>query len=407
MTISFIFSPRPENEGTGLWGVPTSSVNWCEQDYTISYYVAEFFNTFSSLCMVFFGLLGQWSLRRLSPPSQTTSKDITAIYDPLLAHPSLLGIDRIWLTWFALQLVGWGSVAFHGSLQWWSQAFDEVPMVWTAIIHLTTCLVARGEPFPLAVPKTYLRQVTGLKAYLIPSLRRDAAGNWYTPVISAAFLLHAVTCSLLVTLFRGPSQFLIFHVLFGSVELAGFFLTFSMYRDSRKPGAETAFAYCRDECGAAEYKGLVQRHREDVRKLHNRGVWIYVTAIVIWSTDLNFCDYVSQIPVTYPDLAGFLAGGAGELHWVTTTVNPQGHAWWHLLVSIGFYHLGILATYERVLAGYREFWLGVARGEEGCMELLSEDKTRGRRVAGKGDVPVVEWIGGWVPVVSIRRRTSV
>ncbi|KAF3903136.1 hypothetical protein ABW21_db0206172 [Orbilia brochopaga] len=402
MTISSVFSQGSENQGVGLWGVPTSSVNWCEQDYTISYYVAEFFNTFSSLCMAAFGLLGQWSLRRLSPNTGSTG-----IYDPLLAHPSLLGINRVWFTWFALQLVGWGSVAFHGSLQWWSQAFDEVPMVWTAIIHLTTCLVGRCEPFPLAVPKTHLRRVTGLKAYLIPSLQHDRKGEWYTAVISPTILLIAVTCSLLVTIFRGPSQFFMFHLLFGSTEIAGFIYTFSMYQDAKKEKAsDAALAYCRDEYSEAEYKSLVQRHRRDVCKMHNRGVWIYGIAIIIWATDLNFCDYVSRIPIIYPDLIGFLAGETGGLQWISTTMNPQGHAWWHLLVSYGFYNLGVLATYDRVLAGYREFWQGVARGEEECMELLSDEKVHGRRVAGKGDVPVVEWLWGLFPVVSIRRQTA-
>eukprot|EP00478_Filoreta_tenera_P006172 GABV01007820.1.p1 GENE.GABV01007820.1~~GABV01007820.1.p1 ORF type:complete len:118 (+),score=23.52 GABV01007820.1:58-411(+) len=42
----------------GFWGKVDSNVNWCEQDYAVSFYIAEFWNTLSSLPMVYFGILG-------------------------------------------------------------------------------------------------------------------------------------------------------------------------------------------------------------------------------------------------------------------------------------------------------------------------------------------------------------
>ncbi|KAF3904752.1 hypothetical protein ABW20_dc0101963 [Dactylellina cionopaga] len=388
MTISSVFLPRAENATDGLWGVATSSVNWCETDYTFSFYIAEFFNTWSSFCMIAFGIFGQWSLNYLHKNLNTKSKSKENIYDPLLSQPGLLGLDRLWYTWFALQIVGWGSIAFHASLQWWSQAFDEVPMVWTAIIQLTTCMVGSYDPFPLASPGTPL---TGWKSYLIPPLRRNSRGEAYTPIISTAFLIHAVTCSLLVTLFRGPSQFLVFHLLFGSVEVAGFYFAFKFTQDAKKPSNPRGVSFIQDRYSEAEYKYLEQKHKSDMGKLHKRGLFLYASAIAIWSIDLNFCDYISKVPVLYPDLAAFVAGEG--IQWVETTFNPQGHAWWHLLVSVGFYHLGVLATYDRLLAGYRAFWEGIERGEPGCLELLKEENVKGRDVVRKGDVPVVQWIG--------------
>ncbi|KAK6343467.1 Alkaline ceramidase 3 [Orbilia blumenaviensis] len=400
MTISSIFQPRPENPDVGLWGLPTSSVNWCESDYTISFYIAEFFNSCSSLCMVSFGLLGQWSLSYLSKNvnrSIRPRRPDPEIYDPLLENPLLVGINRIWLTWFALQIVGWGSVAFHGSLQWWSQAFDEIPMVWTAILHLSTGLVGRYDPFPLS--STSGVEPTGwVSSYLVPPLRRTARGAAYTPVISATFLAHAVTCSLLVTLFRGSSQFLVFHILFGSVELAGFFITYTISKEAADPSHPRGVGYIKDCHSEPVYKSLLARHQQDVRKLHKRGLWFYVTAIGIWSTDLNFCEYISKVPFVYPSF------GTEGFQLAHTTFNPQGHAWWHLFVSIGFYHLGVLVTYDRLLAGYRTFWEGVDRKDPGCLELLEPSKVKGRLVAQKGDVPVIEWVYGWVPVVGMWRE---
>ncbi|RVD89746.1 uncharacterized protein DFL_000739 [Arthrobotrys flagrans] len=354
--------------------------------------------------MVLFGLLGQYSLSHLSQNVNRTPKprrEDPEIYDPLQENPGLIGINRIWLTWFALQIVGWGSVAFHGSLQWWSQAFDEVPMVWTAILHLSTGLVGRYDPFPLAGSSKNTESISKsmgwVANYLVPSLRRTGRGEAYTPIISTTFLVHAVTCSLLVTLFRGPSQFLVFHILFGSVELAGFFLTYTISQEASDPSHPRGIGYIKDCHSEAVYKSLLQRHQTSVKKLHKRGLWFYITAIAIWSTDLNFCSYISQIPFPYPS---FTPHG---LEWAYATFNPQGHAWWHLLVSIGFYHLGVLVTYDRMLAGYRTFWEGVERKEPGCLELLGEERVMGRAVGQKGDVPVVEWVYGWVPVVAMWR----
>ncbi|KAF3937279.1 hypothetical protein ABW19_dt0200945 [Dactylella cylindrospora] len=388
MTISSIFSPRAPTTHPTFWGPPTSSVNWCELDYTITLYLAEFFNSLSSLCMVLFGLLGNWSLLYLYPPSYESSN----LYDPLLENPGLAGITRVKYTWYALQLVGWGSVAFHGSLQWWTQALDEVPMVWTAALHLTTLLVGRYDPFPLYSKSR--RQEAGWRRWLIPAGTANGV-----PTMTAAFLIYAISCSLLVTLFRGPSQFLLFHLLFGTVQFSGFYYTYQSYREVNGKGDTSRGVPKHAGYSEAEYKSLDQKHKENVRRLHNRGVWYYGIAILIWSIDLNFCPYVSSVPVAYPSLS------ETGVEWVWTTFNPQGHAWWHLLVSFGFYHLGLLATYDRLLAGYKYFWKGVEEGEEACLELIKPEKVGKRKVTGKGDVPVLEWIGPWqlVPMISIKR----
>ena len=52
----------------GYWGEKTANTNWCEPDYVISQYVAEFWNTASSFLIFFYGIYGiyihQWMERR-------------------------------------------------------------------------------------------------------------------------------------------------------------------------------------------------------------------------------------------------------------------------------------------------------------------------------------------------------
>lgn len=48
-----------------FWGEPTASVDWCEQNYTHSFYVAEWWNAVSSLSMVATGVFGVALHRRV------------------------------------------------------------------------------------------------------------------------------------------------------------------------------------------------------------------------------------------------------------------------------------------------------------------------------------------------------
>jgi dihydroceramidase len=106
-TLSFLTSrltshlPRNHGHGSsitgysgnhhGYWGLPSSTVDWCEPNYIVSYYIAEFFNTTSSLAMVVCGILG------------------------VMLHWKHFEW-RFIATFAAVTLVGIGSVAFHCTL---------------------------------------------------------------------------------------------------------------------------------------------------------------------------------------------------------------------------------------------------------------------------------------------------
>ncbi|CAO3587980.1 unnamed protein product [Absidia cylindrospora] len=111
-----------QEQVSGYWGPATSSVDWCEENYKHSFYIAEFWNTISSFAMVVLGLLG------------------------ILAHHKSLGW-RLSNGYLMIVVVGIGSVLFHGTLQYEHQMWDEVPMVWTACYLLWVLLQENGyEP---------------------------------------------------------------------------------------------------------------------------------------------------------------------------------------------------------------------------------------------------------------------
>ncbi len=99
----------------GVWGPCSANYDWCEGNFRYTAYVAELFNTLSSvpivLAAVFFG-------RRVARHRYGRRFAAAAV---------------------GLGVVGVGSVAFHGTLTRWGQVLDEVPMLWTSMTYLWIC----------------------------------------------------------------------------------------------------------------------------------------------------------------------------------------------------------------------------------------------------------------------------
>lgn len=112
----------------GFWiGRATpASVDWCEPNYAHSPYVAEWWNTLSSLPISLaaaLGLLLFWGSGRSREP-------------------------RFVLGYLLVVVVGLGSAAFHGTLSKLGQALDELPMVWAglAFVYIVRFRASRRPP---------------------------------------------------------------------------------------------------------------------------------------------------------------------------------------------------------------------------------------------------------------------
>jgi dihydroceramidase len=121
------FFHRPEDPANlqGYWGTRTSAVDWCEPNYTWSFYVAEFWNTVTSLPAAFLALYGAYLTYKYG-------------YD-----------KRFYLVNFLVGLVGIGSAAFHGTLLYTGQVLDEMPMVYASISFLYAVLEMEASTKPV------------------------------------------------------------------------------------------------------------------------------------------------------------------------------------------------------------------------------------------------------------------
>ncbi|ORZ12077.1 ceramidase [Lobosporangium transversale] len=113
----------------GYWSPNTASVDWCENNYVVSYYIAEFWNTISSLFIILLGELGLY----LCPTKE----------------------KRFKVTFRTITVVGIGSTLFHGTLRHKMQLLDELPMIYAATALAFICIEnkhgAQGRWLPISL----------------------------------------------------------------------------------------------------------------------------------------------------------------------------------------------------------------------------------------------------------------
>ncbi|XP_077988131.1 alkaline ceramidase 3-like [Glandiceps talaboti] len=169
----------------GYWGRPTSTIDWCEENYDVTYYIAEFWNTVSNLAMIVPPLVGA-------------------------VHAALDGLERRYvLIHLSLLAVGIGSWFFHMTLLYEMQLLDELPMIWGTCV-MVYCMSESHSP-----PRSH--------NYLLGAIL-----TVYATIVTIAYL-HI----------KDP----VFHqwaygILAGFLTLSGFY--FMVYKGGSKPLALTA-----------------------------------------------------------------------------------------------------------------------------------------------------------------------
>ncbi|KAJ1799016.1 hypothetical protein LPJ59_002116 [Coemansia sp. RSA 2399] len=105
-------------EAINYWGDATSTIDWCEENYVVCKYIAEFWNTSTNLVFFALALLGMYKVR-------TTGQE-----------------NRFLICYMAMLIVGLGSWLFHMTLQYQWQLADELPMVYGTCVCIYCALRA-------------------------------------------------------------------------------------------------------------------------------------------------------------------------------------------------------------------------------------------------------------------------
>ena len=126
--------------------------NFCEADHVYSGYYVEFFNTFSSLPIIFYGGVGPYYTRKYA------SKEL-----------------RFACSFISIGAVGVGSALFHGTMLRFGQVLDEVPML-CIIFAGIYCFVEDAETskygvwFPFVLVAACISLVAGYLVFYMYSL---------------------------------------------------------------------------------------------------------------------------------------------------------------------------------------------------------------------------------------------
>ncbi|KAJ1987534.1 alkaline ceramidase ydc1 [Dimargaris cristalligena] len=127
------------------WGKGTSTLDWCEENYVVCKYIAEFWNTTTNLTFVILALFG------------------------IVSSLRNLGEKRFVLCYLGMLMVGIGSWFFHMTLLYEMQLLDELPMIYCTCFCLYSVLEMGHKPqygivLPLAL-LTYSGLVTAIYLY--------------------------------------------------------------------------------------------------------------------------------------------------------------------------------------------------------------------------------------------------
>ncbi|KAJ5671717.1 hypothetical protein N7507_000844 [Penicillium longicatenatum] len=151
-----------EASSNPFWGAQTSYLNFCEEDYVITRFVAEFINTFSSLIYMVFGIYGLVQLR----------------------NKQQAGLRR--MSYCGLIGVGLCSAGYHMTLKYQTQMSDELSM------HLlTTPLLYRILTFQASPQRTKITGAILLSMFTIVMV---------VHMVMDEFVVHAASFGLAVWL---------------------------------------------------------------------------------------------------------------------------------------------------------------------------------------------------------------
>lgn len=106
MTKNYLRWPYPDEPQSGYWGNTTAIIDWCEENYVVSPYIAEWSNTLTNIMFI-----------------------IVATYFTYCSYRNRLE-KRFILIGLCFALVGFGSWLFHMTLKYHFQLLDELPMVY-------------------------------------------------------------------------------------------------------------------------------------------------------------------------------------------------------------------------------------------------------------------------------------
>lgn len=293
-----------------------STIDWCEGNYEVTPFVAEFWNTISGVAILLSGyLFKKFEL-------QQYAQNITG----------RTGVNKLDRVVKLLYVVGVCTMLFHGTLLYPFQLLDELPMIMVSMEYIDammSLLIVRSN----AKISPYIGNITSTITIV----------KIMMTVISVVYFVHPIL------------QVLSFHITLKVCETTLVYILYQMNvnlngivynaisnkyagEPSRVPMNTSTIMFSMDlqstnaksrNIGRLEALKASQDDlrvyfsmKRDLQRNTKYGLLLYGTSVGIWVLENLFCEY---------------------------TKGLQLHALWHVLSSLGIYHLSsIILTYIRI-----------------------------------------------------------
>lgn len=278
-----------------------SSINWCELDYVKSEFIAEYWNTLTGIFLC-----------------------LSSFY--ALYNNSRHNIDGLQYSNILLFFVGIGTMLFHGTLIYFWQLWDEIPMMLIVI-----------EYYRIITREIYL-------IHHINIFKLNYQLMFYTiPIIILSYYIHpklqvltfqgSLVCFMLLLIYTCYQLNRILNRLFYQMNKFNYIET-KPIKDSniesetelinlkyrkRRPVVKTSNSLLNlvDVNNSLEKFKVYSKIRKHLKYHNYQGLSLLILSLVIWNIDNHFCQH-----------------------------NIQLHAIWHITTSIGMYSCNeILKSY--------------------------------------------------------------
>jgi len=262
-----------------------STVNWCENDYAVTPYIAEFWNTVTSIFILFSALYWYIPNKKLYKNSNQQS-----------------AVKIFW----SMIVVSIGTCLFHGTLLYKYQLIDEMPMLVISMEYVAFLINLKTSQSVFSKKTIHslqcLIKTGGVVFYIIPFM------YFFTPF----------------------AQVLSFHITLKVFEISLICLLIFLSKSLHKT------MYCKifdqplhhynliTNPKFNESQSVLKEYLDNRRRMSNHikyGIFFYSTSVFMWLIERLFCNKVEFL---------------------------QLHAWWHILSSAGMYHLNMIITFHNI-----------------------------------------------------------
>ena len=271
---SYLSIPYPSHK-EGYWEPVTSTIDWCEENYYATPYIAELVNTLTNLSFIYLTYKG-------------VRNCIQEGHAPVFAV-AFLGFGA----------VGIGSILFHATLKYPMQLVDELSMIYTTCIMFWATFVHR---------------------------RSASFGLW--------FGVFNILLSAFITLYYHYLQDPVFHqVAYGVLTAIIVFRSMYVMEAEIRPSVRSKVlrhkqAAIEGHVNGAQKEAWEREDRRDeeiVRQMWVLVAWglsIFLLGFTAWNLDQHFCSVWRR----WRHQVGLPWG-----------ILLEGHGWWHLLTAVGAY----------------------------------------------------------------------